>query len=586
VRGSHLLTRPFYRPTPPWPDFIFSPPVPAPQHLTLFANTQKNSYGVVLSIDSDVARVSSFSGSSMGSVVSFCSPEGHGLNILGIVLNLQESHLEVAIASYGDSSVLGVGCLAQLHSDELNLDYFAPSSGCVFDALGTNLIDVATFDNFDFVVDTLSTHYPLLDFNDYHSYNSFTSLAGGISFPLELPAPTIVEREPVARPLHTGVKVVDTMFPIGRGQRELIIGDRKTGKTALALDSVISQYRIWEETNIPPRPVTSVYVAIGQKLSTIKEVVHMLKEHDAVSSTIFVVSSSSDSSTLQYLSPYTGCTFGSVFRDNCFDSLVIYDDLSKHAVAYRQLSLVLRRPPGREAYPGDVFYLHSRLLERSAQLLDQFGGGSMTALPIIETQGGDISAYIPTNVISITDGQIFLEGDLFYQGVRPAVNVGLSVSRVGSKAQPSPIRRLASHFKSDMAQYRESLAFSRFGSDLDFETIQLLERGSRYVELFKQKDQDPYTPEELFIVLLAASSGALSRVNVQSVILADRSILASMRHGNVLSPLIPFLLPHHGLFESNSEFPGSNSEVLIPAAAMLIDALIGPDSPFFSFKLS
>jgi len=316
--------------------------------------------------------------------------------------------------------------------------------------------------------------------------------------PIEVKAPGIVYRQPVKEPLQTGIKAIDSMTPIGRGQRELIIGDRQTGKTSIALDTIINQ----RETD-----VVSIYVAIGQKRSTVARVVDPLNKFGAMEKSIVVAASAAEPAPLQYIAPYAGVTIGEYFRDNGKHALVIYDDLSKHAVAYRQLSLLLRRPPGREAYPGDVFYLHSRLLERAAKLSEDKGGGSLTALPIIETQAGDVSAYIPTNVISITDGQIFLESDLFYSGVRPAINVGLSVSRVGGKAQIKGMKQVAGSLRLDLAQYREMAAFAQFGSDLDKATQAQLARGSRLVEVLKQPQYQPLPVEKQVLIIYAATRG-------------------------------------------------------------------------------
>ncbi len=316
--------------------------------------------------------------------------------------------------------------------------------------------------------------------------------------PIEVKAPGIVYRQPVKEPLQTGIKAIDSMTPIGRGQRELIIGDRQTGKTSIALDTIINQR---------DNDVISIYVAIGQKRSTVARVVDTLNKFGAMEKTIVVAASAAEPAPLQYIAPYSGVTIGEYFRDTGKHALVIYDDLSKHAVAYRQLSLLLRRPPGREAYPGDVFYLHSRLLERAAKLSDEKGGGSLTALPIIETQAGDVSAYIPTNVISITDGQIFLESDLFYSGVRPAINVGLSVSRVGGKAQIKGMKQVAGSLRLDLAQYREMAAFAQFGSDLDKATQAQLARGSRLVEILKQPQFQPLPVEKQVLIIYAATRG-------------------------------------------------------------------------------
>jgi F-type H+-transporting ATPase subunit alpha len=325
---------------------------------------------------------------------------------------------------------------------------------------------------------------------------------------IELKAPGIVARQPVKEPLQTGLKAIDAMIPIGRGQRELIIGDRQTGKTALAIDTIINQ---------KGGNVTCIYVAIGQKRSTVAQVVDRLRQHGAMDYTIVVAATASESAPLQYIAPYSGCTIGEYIRDNSGHALLIYDDLSKHAVAYRQLSLLLRRPPGREAFPGDVFYLHSRLLERAAKLSDARGGGSLTALPIIETQAGDVSAYIPTNVISITDGQIFLESDLFYSGVRPAINVGISVSRVGGNAQIKAMKQVAGTLRLDLAQYREMAAFAHFGSDLDQATQRQLNRGSRLVELLKQGQYEPLPVEKQILIVYAGTNGFVDHLPVTAL---------------------------------------------------------------------
>lgn len=325
---------------------------------------------------------------------------------------------------------------------------------------------------------------------------------------VEIKAPGIVKRQSVSEPLQTGIKAIDSMIPIGRGQRELIIGDRQTGKTAVALDTIINQ---------KGRGVYCIYVAIGQKQSTVAQVVEKLRENGALEYTTVVSATASTAAPLQYLAAYTGCTIGEWFRDNGKHALIIYDDLTKQAQAYRQLSLLLRRPPGREAYPGDVFYLHSRLLERAAKLSDKEGGGSLTALPIIETQSGDVSAYIPTNVISITDGQIFLESDLFYKGIRPAVNVGISVSRVGGAAQVKAMKQVAGTIKLELAQYRELEAFAAFGSDLDKATQAQLARGERLVEILKQDQYTPYPVEDQITIIYAATNGYIDTVPVKQV---------------------------------------------------------------------
>ena len=333
---------------------------------------------------------------------------------------------------------------------------------------------------------------------------------------VEVKAPGIIPRQSVNEPMQTGLKSIDSLIPIGRGQRELIIGDRQTGKTAVAIDAIINQKKVNESTN-EKKKLYCVYVAIGQKRSTVAQITKTLEEAGALEYTTIVAATASDSAPLQFLAPYTGCTIGEYFRDNGMHALIIYDDLSKQAVAYRQMSLLLRRPPGREAYPGDVFYLHSRLLERAAKLNDKSGGGSLTALPIIETQAGDVSAYIPTNVISITDGQIFLETELFNQGIRPAVNVGLSVSRVGSAAQTKAMKKVAGSIKLELAQYREMAAFAQFGSDLDASTQQLLNRGAKLTELLKQDQYSPMTVAEQVISVFTGVKGFLDDVDLPKI---------------------------------------------------------------------
>jgi len=337
--------------------------------------------------------------------------------------------------------------------------------------------------------------------------------------PLEGRAPNVVERRPVQQPVQTGIKAIDSMIPIGRGQRELIIGDRQTGKGALAIDTIINQ---------KGQNLFCVYVAIGQKESTVARVVKTLEDHGAMGHTTVVVAAASEPAPMLYIAPYAGCAMGEEFLYTGRDVLCIYDDLSKHAQAYRQLSLLLRRPPGREAYPGDVFYLHSRLLERSAKLSDELGGGSLTAIPIIETQAGDVSAYIPTNVISITDGQIYLENDLFYAGVRPAINVGISVSRVGGKAQTQAMRKVASRLRLDLAQYYELAAFAQFGSDLDKITLAQLARGQRVVEVLKQPQYEPMPLEKQVVIIYAAVSGHLDELPVESIRRFEKEFLGFM----------------------------------------------------------
>ncbi len=346
---------------------------------------------------------------------------------------------------------------------------------------------------------------------------------------IEVKAPGIIARKSVHEPVQTGLKSIDSLIPIGRGQRELIIGDRQTGKTAVAIDTILNQ-KTAHEGDDESEKLYCIYVCIGQKRSTVAQIVKKLEEADALKYTIIVAATASEAAPLQFLAPYTGCAMGEYFRDNAMHALITYDDLSKHAVAYRQMSLLLRRPPGREAYPGDVFYVHSRLLERAAKLSDAEGAGSLTALPIIETQAGDVSAYIPTNVISITDGQIFLETDLFYKGIRPAVNVGLSVSRVGSAAQIKGMKQVAGTVKLELAQYREMEAFSQFGSDLDASTQQLLARGARLVELLKQDQYSPLEVQEQVVVMFSGVKGYLDKIEINDVRRFETEFLSEM-HG-------------------------------------------------------
>ncbi|MDB9760586.1 F0F1 ATP synthase subunit alpha [Pelagibacteraceae bacterium] len=345
---------------------------------------------------------------------------------------------------------------------------------------------------------------------------------------VEVKAPGIIPRQSVSEPMQTGLKAIDTLIPVGRGQRELIIGDRQTGKTAVAIDAIINQ-KVVNESDDEKKKLYCIYVAIGQKRSTVAQIVKTLEDAGAMKYTTVVAATASDAAPLQFLAPYTGCTIGEYFRDNGMHALIIYDDLSKQAVAYRQMSLLLRRPPGREAYPGDVFYLHSRLLERAAKLSDANGGGSLTALPIIETQAGDVSAYIPTNVISITDGQIFLETQLFNQGIRPAVNVGLSVSRVGSAAQTKAMKKVAGSIKLELAQYREMAAFAQFGSDLDAATQKLLNRGSKLTELLKQKQYSPLTVAEQVITVFTGVRGYLDDVELDQIKNFEKDILEKIK---------------------------------------------------------
>jgi F-type H+-transporting ATPase subunit alpha len=345
---------------------------------------------------------------------------------------------------------------------------------------------------------------------------------------VDVKAPGIIPRKSVHEPMSTGLKAIDALIPVGRGQRELVIGDRQTGKTAIILDTILNQKSV-HDTGPEGEKLYCVYVAIGQKRSTVAQFVKVLEERGALQYSIIVAATASEPAPMQYLAPFAGCAMGEYFRDNGMHALIGYDDLSKQAVSYRQMSLLLRRPPGREAYPGDVFYLHSRLLERSAKLNDEKGAGSLTALPVIETQGNDVSAFIPTNVISITDGQIFLETDLFYQGIRPAVNVGLSVSRVGSSAQVKAMKQVAGSIKGELAQYREMAAFAQFGSDLDASTQRLLNRGARLTELLKQPQFSPLKTEEQVVVIFAGVNGYLDKLTIPQVGKFEQALLANMR---------------------------------------------------------
>ena len=355
---------------------------------------------------------------------------------------------------------------------------------------------------------------------------------------VDIKAPGIIPRKSVNEPMATGLKAIDALIPIGRGQRELIIGDRQTGKTAIALDTILNQKPLNAQDDEKIK-LYCVYVAVGQKRSTVAQFVKVLEEQGALDYSIIVAATASDPAPMQFLAPFAGCTMGEYFRDNGMHAVIIYDDLSKQAVAYRQMSLLLRRPPGREAYPGDVFYLHSRLLERAAKMNDDNGGGSLTALPVIETQANDVSAYIPTNVISITDGQIFLETDLFYQGIRPAVNVGLSVSRVGSAAQTKAMKKVAGRIKGELAQYREMAAFAQFGSDLDATTQRMLARGSRLTELLKQPQFSPLKMEEQVCVIYAGVNGYLDKFEVSRVRAFESGLLTLMRtkHADLLDSI-------------------------------------------------
>jgi F-type H+-transporting ATPase subunit alpha len=425
--------------------------------------------GTVISVGDGIARIHGLEKVMAGELLDF--PHG----VKGIALNLEEDNVGAVL--FGEYTLVGEGDTVQRTHRIMSVPVGDGLIGRVVNALGEPLDDRGPI---------LTTEFS----------------------PIERLAPGVVDRQPVKEPLQTGLKAIDAMIPIGRGQRELIIGDRQTGKTAIAIDTIINQ----KQTD-----VISIYVAIGQKRSTVAQVVKTLTDYEVMDRTIVVTASASDPATMQYIAPYCGCAMGEYFRDRGKHALVIYDDLSKHAAAYREISLLLRRPPGREAYPGDVFYLHSRLLERAAKLSDQNGGGSLTALPVIETQAGDISAYIPTNVISITDGQIFLESDLFHAGIRPAVNVGNSVSRVGGNAQIKAMKQVAGTLRLELAQFRELAAFAQFGSDLDKATQAQLARGERLTEILKQNQYLPLDVVRQVLVIFAGTQGFTDDLKVGEI---------------------------------------------------------------------
>jgi len=442
----------------------------------------RSNIGKVREIGDGVAKVEGLSGVMLNEMIEFAS------GATGLALNLEET--EVGVVVLGDGSKISEGEEVRTTGRLLQMPVGKNMLGRVVNTLGAPVDGKGDI--------TPDTYYPV-----------------------EKIAPGIIKRKSVSVPVQTGIMSIDAMIPIGRGQRELIIGDRSTGKTTIAIDTIISQAnqnRAAEEGRLKDhKPLYCIYVAIGQKNSNVARSVATLEAAGAMPYTVVVSASASDSASMQYMAPYAGCAIGEWFMDQGMDALIVFDDLSKHAVAYRQVSLVLRRPSGREAYPGDVFYLHSRLLERSARLSEAAGGGSLTALPIIETQAGDVSAYIPTNVISITDGQIYLETDLFYQGIRPAISVGLSVSRVGSAAQTKAIKKVAGTTKLDLAQFRELQAFAQFGSDLDANTKKKIDRGQRIVELFKQVQYSPYSLEQMVVMLYAMQNGYFDDVAVDKV---------------------------------------------------------------------
>src|SRR5271166_1673589 len=446
------------------------------------ATAARQNVGVIREVGDGVARVEGLSDAMLNEMLDL----GHG--VTGLALDLDET--EVGVVVLGDYTLLEEGGEVRCTGKLLQVPVGKGLLGRVVNMLGEPV-------------------------------DGKGPVKSDVAYPVEKMAPGIIRRQPVSQPVQTGIMAIDAMVPIGRGQRQLIIGDRSTGKTTICVDTIISQARLNQAAETAGdknyRPLYCIYVAVGQKQSSIARTIAVLEQAGAMPYTIIVASHAADSATNQYLAPFAATAMGEWFMDNGMDALIVYDDLSKHAVAYRQVSLILKRPSGREAYPGDVFYLHSRLLERSARVGEKFGNGSLTALPIIETQAGDVSAYIPTNVISITDGQIYLETDLFYQGVRPAVSVGLSVSRVGSAAQVKAMKQVAGRIKGDLAQFRELAAFAQFGSDLDAKTQALLERGKRIIELFKQNQYNPLPVEMQVVVLWSSQNNFVDDVAVDKI---------------------------------------------------------------------
>jgi F-type H+-transporting ATPase subunit alpha len=450
------------------------------QIVALKTDVAQTNVGTVREISDGVAKIEGLSGAALNEMLDF------GNGTIGIALNLEET--EVGAIIIGEYIHIKEGDEVRTTGKLLQVPVGKALLGRAVDALGRPI-------------------------------DGKGEIKAETNYPVEKLAPGIIQRKSVSQPVQTGITAIDAMIPIGRGQRELIIGDRATGKTTIAIDTIINQARINRENEKKPgfRPLYSIYVAVGQKNANVARVIDTLNQTGSMPYTIVVSATASDSATSQYLAPFAGAAMGEWFMDNGMDALIIYDDLSKHAAAYRQISLILKRPSGREAYPGDVFYLHSRLLERAARLGEKYGNGSLTALPIIETQAGDVSAYIPTNVISITDGQIYLETDLFYQGIRPAISVGLSVSRVGSAAQIKAMKQVAGKIKGDLAQYRELAAFAQFGSDLDAKTRAKLDRGARVVEVFNQKNYHPIPVELQVATLWAVQNDFFDKVPVDKV---------------------------------------------------------------------
>ncbi len=456
--------------------------------------------GTVLSVGDGIARVHGLDNCMAGEMLQFAN------GVIGMALNLERDNVGVVL--FGEDRGIREGDTVKRTGNIVRAPVGKELLGRVVDALGNPIDGKGPIE---------AKEHRIVD----------------------VKAPGIIPRKSVHEPMLTGLKVVDALIPIGRGQRELIIGDRQTGKTAIILDAILNQKRYNEAAKSEHDKLYCIYVAVGQKRSSVAQFVKILEDMGAMDYSIVVAATASEPAPLQYLAPFTACTMGEFFRDNGMHGLIAYDDLSKQAVAYRQMSLLLRRPPGREAYPGDVFYLHSRLLERAAKLNDKLGAGSLTALPVVETQANDVSAYIPTNVISITDGQIFLETDLFYQGIRPAVNVGLSVSRVGSAAQIKAMKQVAGTIKNELAQYREMAAFAQFGSDLDAATQKMLNRGARITELLKQPQFSPLAVEEIVVVLFAGTEGFLDPLPVEKVGEFEQGLLTFMRekHADILAEI-------------------------------------------------
>ncbi|GIS05702.1 MAG: ATP synthase subunit alpha [Candidatus Dadabacteria bacterium] len=478
--------------------------------------------GQVLSVGDGIARIYGLDNVEAGEMVEFPG------NIKGMALNLEEDNVGVVI--FGDDSSIKEGDTVKRTGSIVEVPVGKGLLGRVVDSLGNPIDGKGPIE---------SSEMRRVD----------------------VKAPGIIPRQSVNEPMQTGLKAIDSLIPIGRGQRELIIGDRQTGKTAVAVDTILNQKEV-NASGDEKEKLYCIYVAIGQKRSSVAQIVKTLEENGALEYSIVVAATASEPAPLQFLAPFTGCAMGEFFRDNSMHALVVYDDLSKQAVAYRQMSLLLRRPPGREAYPGDVFYLHSRLLERAAKLNDDNGGGSLTALPIIETQANDVSAYIPTNVISITDGQIFLETDLFFQGIRPAVNVGLSVSRVGSAAQTKAMKKVAGSIKGELAQYREMAAFSQFGSDLDASTQKLLARGERLTELLKQGQFSPLATEEQVVLLYAGVNGYMDTIEVNEISDFENQLMDSIKkdYSNILDDI-----------KSSNTLSDENEELLKKALNSFLD---------------